>query len=124
MSSSLEEPPVLSTPASHFLNALPARFDEQRWQPSDDQILLTYEVNRTVAEIRKGDWRRIALQFPDDMLPDAPRVFDALSKKFRQPDPSRSIPKGASRDVNRSTSTPMLWFTMAEHAYRQQQDYL
>lgn len=126
MSSSLEEPPVLSTPASHFLNALPARFDEQRWQPSDDQILLTYEVNRTVAEIRKGDWRRIALQFPDDMLPDAPRVFDALSKKFRQPDPSRSIPKGASRDVNvgdihrpvpSSNSTEMKLYILADTSY-------
>lgn len=99
MSGILEEPPVLSTPASHFLDDFPARFDEQRWQRSDDQILLTYEVNRTVAEIRKEKRRRVALQFPDDMLADAPRVFDALRKEFRQPDPSQSIPESASRDV-------------------------
>lgn len=99
MSSILDEPPVLSTPSSHFLDALPARCDEKRWQRSDDQILLTYEINRTVAEIRKGKWRRVALQFPDDMLSDAPRVFDALGRKFRQLRPSRSTPKSASRDV-------------------------
>lgn len=99
MSRILEEPPVLSTPSSHTLDVLPARFDEQRWQRSNSQILLTYEVDRTVAEIRNGNWRRVALQFPDDMLPDAPRVFDALSTKFRQSDPRRGIPESASQDV-------------------------
>lgn len=126
MSSILEEPPVLSTPASHFLDDFPARFDEQRWQRSDDQILLTYEVNRTVAEIRKEKRRRVALQFPDDMLADAPRVFDALRKKFRQPDPSQSIPESASRDVLlddtqrpvlSSNSTEVKLFILADTSY-------
>lgn len=99
MSSVLEGPPLLSTPASHVLDALPARFDEKHWQRSDDQILLTYEIIRTVTEIQMGGWRRVALQFPDDMLPDAPRVFDALSKKFHQPDRNRSIPESNSSQV-------------------------
>lgn len=90
---------MLSTPASHVLDALPARFDEKHWQRSDDHILVTYEIIRTVAEIQKGSWRRVALQFPDDMLPDAPRVFDALSRKLHQPDLSRSTPESNSTQV-------------------------
>ncbi|MCJ1462982.1 Diphthamide biosynthesis protein 2 [Pseudocyphellaria aurata] len=109
MSSIVEQPPVLSTPASHVLEDLPARFDEQRCPRSDDQIFRIYEIKRTVVEIRKGNWRRVALQFPDDMLPDAPRVFDALSKEVRQPDPSSSVPEGASRDIlGNGTQRPVL----------------
>ncbi|PSN73630.1 diphthamide biosynthesis protein-like protein [Corynespora cassiicola Philippines] len=47
---------------------------------SDEQVFLTYEIERTVKEIREGRWKRIALQFPDHMLIDAPRVYDALTK--------------------------------------------
>lgn len=109
MSNYLEQPLVLATPASHVLDDLPARCDEQRWPRSDDQIFLTYEIHRTVVEIRKGNWRRVALQFPDDMLPDAPRVFDALAKKLRQPDPSSSVPESASRHVQgNGTQQPAL----------------
>ena len=99
MSSILEKPPVLSTPASQLLDDFPARFEEQRWQLPVDQIILKYEVNRTVAEIRKEKKRRVALQFPDDMLADAPRVFDALRTKLRQPEPSQSNPESACRNV-------------------------
>lgn len=99
MSSILEKPPVLSTPASQLLDDFPARFEEQRWQLPVDQIILKYEVNRTVAEIRKEKKRRVALQFPDDMLADAPRVFDALRTKLRKPEPSQSNPESASRNV-------------------------
>lgn len=50
---------------------------------SDAEIHLTYEIKRTVAEIKEGKWRRIALQFPDEMLADAPRVYEALRKGFK-----------------------------------------
>ena len=99
MSSILEKPPVLSPPASQLLDDFPARFEEQRWKLPVDQIILKYEVNRTVAEIRKEKKRRVALQFPDDMLADAPRVFDALRTKLRQPEPSQSNPESACRNV-------------------------
>lgn len=117
---------MLSTPASHSLNLHPAPMDGQRWQRSDEQILLTYEINRTVAEIRRGGWTRVALQFPDDMLPDAPRVFDALCTKFRQPDPGQSIPDSASQDVlvgdtqrpvRSSHSTEMKLYILADTSY-------
>lgn len=41
-------------------------------------IYVTYEIDRTVSEIKKGKWKRIALQFPDEMLADAPAVYEAL----------------------------------------------
>ena len=82
MADALESPPVLSTPAAHILDDLPAQIDRQPWRCSDDQVLMTYEVSRTVTEIRKGGWSRVALQFPDEMLPDAPRVYEALKKSL------------------------------------------
>ena len=51
---------------------------------SDEEIYLIYEIKRTVAEIRERKWRRIALQFPDEMLPDAPRVYEALHNGFKE----------------------------------------
>lgn len=82
MLGALESPPVLSTPAAHILDDLSAQLDRRPRQYSHDQVLVTYEVSRTVTEIRKGGWSRVALQFPDDMLPDAPRVYEALNKSL------------------------------------------
>ncbi|MCJ1482915.1 Diphthamide biosynthesis protein 2 [Schaereria dolodes] len=84
MQDTLKVPPVLSTPATHiFENPRPATLAVSRRQ-SDEDILITYEVQRTIAEIRQGRWRRIALQFPDGMLVDAPRVYDALKNGLRR----------------------------------------
>lgn len=45
---------------------------------ADVDILAYYETQRTVAQIRAGGYRNIALQFPDSLLPDAPRVQQEL----------------------------------------------
>lgn len=45
---------------------------------ADADILTYYETQRTVAQIRAGGYRNIALQFPDSLLPDAPRVQQVL----------------------------------------------
>ncbi|KAF2020867.1 diphthamide biosynthesis protein [Aaosphaeria arxii CBS 175.79] len=77
----LETAPVLSTPETHiFEDPTPIVDTSSLPKLSDEQIALTYEVERTVREIRAGRWRRIALQFPDHMLVDAPRVYEALSR--------------------------------------------
>jgi diphthamide biosynthesis protein 2 len=79
--SALETAPVLSTPDTHiFEDPTPAVDVSSLPRLSDEQILVTYEIERTVKEIRAGRWKRIALQFPDHMLVDAPRVYEALSK--------------------------------------------
>lgn len=83
MSSTMEVPPVLSTPDVYFYNDRHATPGHQALQRSDDLIHVAYEVDRTAAEIREGGWKTVALQFPDDMLPEAPRVFDALSTRLR-----------------------------------------
>ena len=76
-----KEPPVLSTPVTHVFegqSSLPVEGLTSKL--SDEQLHNTYEIERTVAEIREKQFTRVALQFPDSMLPDAPSVFEALSK--------------------------------------------
>ncbi|KAL9127428.1 MAG: hypothetical protein Q9217_003697 [Psora testacea] len=45
---------------------------------SDEQLYITYEIQRTISEIKRKRYKRVALQFPDNMLQHAPRVFEAL----------------------------------------------
>ncbi|EKG11512.1 Diphthamide synthesis DPH1/DHP2 [Macrophomina phaseolina MS6] len=76
-----EVAPVLSTPDTHiFEDPTPPVDPSSLPKVSDAQLAITYEVERTVQEIREGRWKRIALQFPDHMLVDAPRVYAALSR--------------------------------------------
>lgn len=82
MSTSINHPPALSTPSyisiSQPQTHLPST-SEQHHVGTDVNILyILYEIDRTVSEIRRGKWRRIALQFPDEMLADAPFVCKAL----------------------------------------------
>lgn len=76
--------PVLSTPDTH-LSKDPTPTTIRSPKQSPEEIGLTYEIQRTISEIRYAKWRRIALQFPDDMLPDAPRVFEALRDGLKAP---------------------------------------
>lgn len=73
---------MLSTPAAQFHNDRHGPSGHKVSQRSYDLIHVAYEIDRTAAEIRKGGWKMVALQFPDDMLPDAPLVFDALSARL------------------------------------------
>lgn len=74
--------PILSTPDTHLLEATEpvARPSESGIVRSDDELSIIYDIERTLTEIRQSRWKRIALQFPDDMLPDAPRVFQLLTR--------------------------------------------
>ncbi|PHH70033.1 hypothetical protein CDD80_6282 [Ophiocordyceps camponoti-rufipedis] len=76
----LAAPPVLSTPADDVLlrSSVPASDPVSRPRASSDTLRVTYETARTASEIRAGGWRCVALQFPDGMLGDAPRVVDLL----------------------------------------------
>jgi diphthamide biosynthesis protein 2 len=79
MASNLSAAPVLSTPAEDlFDHAVPSKPDASEQPKSDDELRDIYEVARTAREIREGMWKRIALQFPDSMLRDAPRVVQSL----------------------------------------------
>ncbi|CAK39703.1 uncharacterized protein An07g09370 [Aspergillus niger] len=76
MGADMEAAPVLSTPDDRILEATDPV--PNRSPVSDEEIAITYDIERTLKEIRQARYKRIALQFPDDMLPDAPRVFQLL----------------------------------------------
>ncbi|EGS22256.1 putative diphthamide biosynthesis protein [Thermochaetoides thermophila DSM 1495] len=86
--------PILSTPAENLFeySVATAENDAQIPPRSDDELCDIYEIARTAKEIREGKWRRIALQFPDSMLKDAPRVAQLLGQELA------SLPKPADHD--------------------------
>ena len=95
-----KEPPVLSTPVTHVFEGQPTvPVQGLTSKLSDEQLHSTYEIERTVAEIRKKQFTRVALQFPDSMLPDAPRVFEALSNALN---PYMSSPNQFNSQSNES----------------------
>ncbi|KAL8656859.1 MAG: hypothetical protein Q9226_002508 [Calogaya cf. arnoldii] len=77
--------PMLSTPASQVFEEdahLTTNIPHSRH--SLESIQIRYEIDQTVAEIKRGGWKRVALQFPDHILPDAPAVFEALSQHLAE----------------------------------------
>ena len=78
--SDLAAPPVLSTPAEHILEPVEIPSADQAPRRSDNELRSIYEIERTAREIRAGGWKRVALQFPDSMLGDAPWVVGALNE--------------------------------------------
>ncbi|KAI0810043.1 putative diphthamide synthesis protein-domain-containing protein [Xylaria sp. FL0064] len=90
MSADLHAPPVLSTPAEYIFEdptpSIPGR--ESRPDRSDHELFTVYEIARTAVEVQKQDWTRVALQFPDAMLADAPWVVGALNKELEKLDDS------------------------------------
>lgn len=79
--------PILSTPSEHIFAdtaAIPTPVSSTASSKlTEEQLYVQYEIKRTIAEIREGQWKRIALQFPDHMLVDAPRVFERLRDGLR-----------------------------------------
>jgi diphthamide biosynthesis protein 2 len=81
----LASAPVLSTPDTHiFEDPTPTVDPSSLTRLPDEQVALTYEIERTVKEIKEGRWKRTALQFPDHMLTDAPRVYDRLNRGLKE----------------------------------------
>ena len=98
--------PVLSTPDTHiFEDPTPAVDTSNLPKLSDEQIALTYEIERTVREIREGQWKRIALQFPDHMLCDAPRVYEHLSRGLKKERKEQNGVQRKSVEATNGTST-------------------
>lgn len=81
MGSKMKSAPVLSTADDRILEETnPVATRDPTALVSDDELSITYDIERTLKDIRQARYKRIALQFPDDMLPDAPRVFQLLSR--------------------------------------------
>lgn len=81
MANELTAAPVLSTPEDHLFEYQEPIADP-KGPRSDDELRETYEVTRVAREVRHGGHRRIALQFPDHMLGDAPKVVSLLQEEL------------------------------------------
>ncbi|PHH61699.1 hypothetical protein CDD81_8044 [Ophiocordyceps australis] len=81
MPAQLTAAPVLSTPDDRIFEAAPPSAAAAP-RLSDEQVNKTYEIERTVAQILQGRWTRIALQFPDEMLVDAPHVAQNMRREL------------------------------------------
>ncbi|TWU77453.1 Diphthamide biosynthesis protein 2 [Metarhizium rileyi] len=81
MVSELAAAPVLSTPDDHILE-VPAAESIPKSTLPDHELRSVYEISRTASEIRQGGWKKVALQFPDHMLVDAPRVVQILDAEL------------------------------------------
>ncbi|EXJ79297.1 diphthamide biosynthesis protein 2 [Capronia epimyces CBS 606.96] len=94
MAGELTAPPVLSTPDTLLLSeGLPEDTRNPVEVLSDEQLTTRYEINRTINEIRQRKWKRVALQFPDQMLPHSARVYQLLARGLRE--------RGASQENTR-----------------------
>ncbi|KAK0721210.1 major facilitator superfamily domain-containing protein [Apiosordaria backusii] len=92
----LSSAPVLSTPAEYlFERADPdSQTETKAPRKTDDELREIYEVARTARELRQAKWKTIALQFPDSMLVDAPRLVQALKDELNAlPKEEESGPK-------------------------------
>lgn len=77
--------PILSTSEVHiFEDPTPSTKQNDLPELSNDELCDVYEISRTVKEIQEGGWKKIALQFSDGMLGDAPRVFQELESRIRR----------------------------------------
>ncbi|KAJ9606367.1 Diphthamide biosynthesis protein 2 [Cladophialophora chaetospira] len=102
MAAGLTAPPVLSTPETHILSetVAPSVHDIL----SDEQLHTRYEISRTIEEIRQRRWKRIALQFPDQMLPHSARVYQLLARGL-QADVQQPASKDQGTTSNGSSET-------------------
>ncbi|KIW71997.1 diphthamide biosynthesis protein 2 [Phialophora macrospora] len=81
MAEELTAAPILSTPDTHILTETVVDSAQVLHENlSDEQIKTRYEIRRTIDEIRQRKWKRVALQFPDQMLPHSARVYQLLSR--------------------------------------------
>ncbi|KAK7681840.1 hypothetical protein QCA50_015187 [Cerrena zonata] len=49
---------------------------------SEEDFANYYDIERTASEINKGDYKRIALQFPDELLHDSVPIFRAIKRRL------------------------------------------
>ncbi|KAH6720980.1 putative diphthamide synthesis protein-domain-containing protein [Leptodontidium sp. MPI-SDFR-AT-0119] len=77
--------PILSTPESHIFedptptsSSTSASAFTEIYRDNEGAFREVFEIERTVREVMRGGFRRVALQFPDGMLGVAGRVVGAL----------------------------------------------
>ena len=96
--------PVLSTPDTHIFEASTGIVSTAQDKLTDEELISTYEIKRTVSELRAGGWRRIALQFPDSFLVHAPRVVELLQAGLKDSSAEESRELSHSQRVDNDSS--------------------
>ena len=89
---SQQSAPLLSTPATHIFKQKLDVNPTDEPVTSDERLWVKYEIERTLQEIKRCRYQRVALQFPDNMLVDAPRVYKELQRGLKLPKSSKSKP--------------------------------
>lgn len=97
MGNELKAAPVLSTPEDHLFEYQEPVAGPRGPRP-DDELRETYEVARIAREVRNGAHKRIALQFPDHMLGDAPKVVTLLQEELDR------LPQAEEKDGEKETA--------------------
>ena len=88
----LHTAPVLSTPDEHiFQEPTDTSFSSAFPTLTKDEVRKVYEIDRTAAEILAGGWSNVALQFPDEMLRDAPTVFALLKDSLAAESTTKNV---------------------------------
>ncbi|KAK0713167.1 putative diphthamide synthesis protein-domain-containing protein [Lasiosphaeria miniovina] len=112
MANELSAPPILSTPAIYLVEhidpaVLAAENEAQAQKRSDDELHSIYEIAQTAREVQHGRWKRIALQFPDSMLGDAPWVVQALTSELESlSEPASSVGTEGASGADGETQVP------------------
>jgi diphthamide biosynthesis protein 2 len=94
MAGTMSTAPVLSTPDSHIWAEVPNAAGHHETL-SDEELEVRYEIARTVDDIKQHGWRKVALQFPDDMLSHSVRVYQMLARGIK--DHATATSNGTSR---------------------------
>ncbi|MCJ1373920.1 Diphthamide biosynthesis protein 2 [Loxospora ochrophaea] len=109
MTNSLGAPPALSTPDTHVFATPTSLAKVEGHARTNEDLIRIYEIERTIKKINEDGWRCVALQFPDEMLPDAPRVFALLENGMKQRAKVSSSPRktlsGQERTLNGQDET-------------------
>ncbi|KAI0350265.1 diphthamide biosynthesis protein [Trametes cingulata] len=77
----------ITTFSSSGADAITRTIDLQEDAPtnlSPEELEETFDIARTAEEIEKGDYKRIALQFPDELLPHSVPIFRALKSRIAE----------------------------------------
>ncbi|TDZ19066.1 2-(3-amino-3-carboxypropyl)histidine synthase subunit 2 [Colletotrichum orbiculare MAFF 240422] len=85
----LSSAPVLSTPSENLFEDPTPSPPPPSAPRTDDDLSSIYEIERTAREVKEGGWTRVALQFPDSMLGDAPWVAETLTGALGGPQTTR-----------------------------------
>ncbi|OAA53502.1 diphthamide biosynthesis protein [Niveomyces insectorum RCEF 264] len=110
--------PVLSTPADNLFPAAAALPDDSETpRRTDDELRAVYEIARTAREVHAGGHKRVALQFPDTMLGDAPRVVHLLQAALAAERAAAAVAAAADKVASVDPATEEKIYILADTSY-------